>query len=49
MEGEKKSRELDHAPNAKVAPPPPPPKAGGPPKAAETEERKEEAENSGVD
>ena len=32
QEGEKKSRELDHAPNAKSTPPPPPPKAGGPPK-----------------
>jgi hypothetical protein len=31
-EGEKKSRELDHAPGAKSTPPPPPPKAGGPPK-----------------
>ncbi|KAG4426645.1 hypothetical protein IFR04_000076 [Cadophora malorum] len=49
MEGEKKSRELDHAPNARVAPPPPPPKAAGPPKAAETEEKKDAAENSGVD
>lgn len=52
-EGEKKSREMDHAPNAKVAPPPPPPKAGGPPKAGEAktaEEKSEvEAENSGVD
>jgi hypothetical protein len=33
MEGEKKSRELDHAPSAKSTPPPPPPKAGGPPRA----------------
>lgn len=32
QEGEKKSRELDHAPNAKSTPPPPPPKAGAPPK-----------------
>lgn len=54
-EGEKKSRELDHAPNAKTVPPPPPPKSGGPPKAgeskaAETEEMREvEAEFSGVD
>jgi hypothetical protein len=32
MEGEKKSRELDHAPSAKSTPPPPPPKAGGPPR-----------------
>lgn len=32
-EGEKKSREIDHAPSAKSTPPPPPPKAsGGPPK-----------------
>ncbi len=54
MEGEKKSRELDHAPNARVAPPPPPPKAGGPPKVGdakttETEEKNEEPGNSGVD
>ncbi len=33
MEGEKKSRELDHAPSARSTPPPPPPKAGGPLKA----------------
>ncbi|KAG9233242.1 GRASP55/65 PDZ-like domain-containing protein [Amylocarpus encephaloides] len=33
-EGEKKSRELDHAPGAKSTPPPPPPRSGeGPPKA----------------
>lgn len=32
-EGEKKSRELDHAPSARSTPPPPPPKSGGPPKA----------------
>lgn len=32
-EGEKKSRELDHAPSAKGSPAPPPPKVGGPPKA----------------
>ncbi|CZT47307.1 related to GRH1-Yeast (GR)ASP65 (H)omologue [Rhynchosporium secalis] len=56
MEGEKKSREIDHAPNAKSAPPPPPPKAGGPPTKAvevETEEKVEEksaeAGNSGID
>lgn len=30
-EGEKKSRELDHAPSAKSTPPPPPPKGGPPP------------------
>ncbi|QSZ29730.1 hypothetical protein DSL72_004247 [Monilinia vaccinii-corymbosi] len=33
MEGEKKSRELDHAPTAKSGGVPPPPKAGGPPRA----------------
>lgn len=33
MEGETKSRELDHAPSRKSTPAPPPPKAGGPPKA----------------
>ena len=54
MEGEKKSRELDHAPNAKVTPPPPPPKAGGPPKAnevktAEAREKNEAAESSVVE
>jgi hypothetical protein len=32
MEGETKSKELDHAPKAKATPPPPPPKAGGPPR-----------------
>ena len=54
MEGEKKSRELDHAPGAKSTPPPPPPKSGGPPKAggspqaAEVEEKKD-ADDSGVD
>lgn len=32
-EGEKKSRELDHAPSAKSTPPPPPPKGGPPPSA----------------
>lgn len=32
QEGEKKSRELDHAPSAKSTPPPPPPKTSGPPK-----------------
>ncbi|KAK6586375.1 hypothetical protein PZA11_001432 [Diplocarpon coronariae] len=57
-EGEKKSRELDHAPSAKAVPPPPPPKSGGPPKAGGTkaadeeplEEKNEaEAENSSVD
>lgn len=31
-EGEKKSRELDHAPSGRRTPLPPPPKAGGPPK-----------------
>jgi hypothetical protein len=37
MEGEKKSRELDHAPSARSTPPPPPkfgPPKGGPPKAS---------------
>ncbi|CAG8983531.1 hypothetical protein HYALB_00004332 [Hymenoscyphus albidus] len=33
MEGETKSRELDHAPSRKSTPASPPPKAGGPPKA----------------
>lgn len=47
-EGEKKSREIDHAPSAKSTPPPPPPKAGGPPKATEVEE-KGAADDSGVD
>jgi len=32
-EGEKKSREIDHAPTSKTATLPPPPKSGGPPKA----------------
>jgi hypothetical protein len=32
-EGERKSRELDHAPSARNTPPLPPPKTGGPPKA----------------
>lgn len=45
LEGEKKSRELDHVPSARSTPPPPPksgpPKAGGPPKA--------NADDSGVD
>ncbi len=50
-EGEKKSRELDHAPSAKNTPPPPPPKqgppkAGGPPKAIEVEEK---VTDTGVD
>ena len=35
-EGEKMSREVDHAPNAKIAPPPPPPKSGGPPMAGDS-------------
>jgi hypothetical protein len=53
IEGEKKSRELDHAPSAKSTPPPPPPKtgppkAGGPPKAVGVEEKKD-ADDSGVD
>jgi len=54
MEGEKKSRELDHPPSAKSTPPPPPPKAGdppksgGPPKAAALEGT-EDAEDGGVD
>ncbi|KAK6614338.1 GRASP55/65 family protein [Botrytis cinerea] len=33
MEGEKKSRELDHAPSTKSGGVPPPPKAGGPPRS----------------
>lgn len=55
MEGEKKSRELDHAPSAKATPPPPPPKSGGPPKAAgpsnasPEEEKSRNADDSGVD
>jgi hypothetical protein len=54
MEGEKKSRELDHAPSAKSTPPPPPPKIGGPPKAggpskAVQAEETKDAEDSGVD
>ncbi|KUJ22270.1 uncharacterized protein LY89DRAFT_680409 [Mollisia scopiformis] len=60
-EGEKKSRELDHAPSAKSTPPPPPPKMGGPPKAGgppNTEEtaveetavdEKKDGDDSGVD
>ncbi|PBP27287.1 GRASP55/65 family protein [Diplocarpon rosae] len=51
-EGEKKSREVDHAPNAKVVPPPPPPKSGAPPKAGDTraadEELTEEANELGT-
>jgi hypothetical protein len=53
-EGEKKSRELDHAPSARSTPPPPPPKqgarpkSGGPSKAAEKEEMKD-ADDGGVD
>lgn len=55
MEGEKKSRELDHAPGAKATPPPPPPKSGGPPKAGppkaspKTGEPDNDADDSGVD
>ncbi|KAF4628910.1 hypothetical protein G7Y89_g9241 [Cudoniella acicularis] len=58
MEGEKKSRELDHAPSAKSTPPPPPPKIGGPPKAggpsravtpAENATDTQKANDSGVD
>ena len=54
-EGEKKSREIDHAPSAKSPPPPPPPKAGGPPKASRPPEaspagdEKADAYDSGVD
>lgn len=54
MEGEKKSRELDHPPSARNTPPPPPPKSGGPPKvggppkAAAAEETKD-TDGSGVD
>lgn len=43
MEGEKKSREVDHAPSAKSTPPPPPPKSGPPPSvspAPEPEQQK---------
>jgi hypothetical protein len=55
MEGEKNSRELDHAPQAKSGGVPPPPKAGGPPKSGapltpRVEEKIEEAaDDSGVD
>lgn len=54
MEGEKKSKELDHAPNARAAPPPPPkiggpPKATGPPKASPKVESTQDADDSGVD
>jgi hypothetical protein len=49
MEGEKKSREVDHAPSAKSTPPPPPPKGGPPPggppkqeKVKDTEKEKEQ-------
>jgi len=53
MEGEKKSRELDHVPSAKSTGVPPPPKAGGPPSAdgppkAAVEETND-ANDSGVD
>lgn len=60
-EGEKKSRELDHAPIGKGTPLPPPPKAGGPPKAEgppkaassiaspPAEAKVDDAEDSGVD
>jgi hypothetical protein len=53
-EGERKSRELDHAPSARSTPPPPPPKqggppkVGGPPKAADVDEKRD-ADDSGVD
>ncbi|PQE25269.1 hypothetical protein CJF32_00008582 [Rutstroemia sp. NJR-2017a WRK4] len=36
MEGEQKSRELDHAPTGKGGGVPPPPRAGGPPRTGET-------------
>ena len=54
MEGEKKSKELDHAPSARATPPPPPPKAGGPPqagppKASSKVETSQDADDSGVD
>jgi hypothetical protein len=54
MEGEEKSRELDHAPSAKSTGIPPPPKAGGPPKArgppkAAAAEETNDADDSGVD
>lgn len=56
MEGEKKSRELDHAPTAKGNGLPPPPKTGGPPKSGAPpppppkQENKDEAQGeSGVD
>lgn len=56
-EGEKKSRELDHAPSARNTPPPPPkagggpPKAGGPPppKAEAAAKDTPDANDSGVD
>jgi len=54
LEGEKKSREMDHAPSARNTPHPPPPKTGppkaGPPfKASSAAERPTTAEDSGVD
>lgn len=49
MEGEKKSRELDHAPSVKVTALPPPPKAGGPPKAATPKPVETVDVDSGVD
>lgn len=55
MEGEKKSKELDHAPSARATPPPPPPKAAGPPKgtgppkASPKIEPGQDADDSGVD
>ncbi len=51
-EGEKKSREIDHAPSAKNTPPPPPPKSAGPPKAVTpkpVEIEDKGADDSGVD
>jgi len=54
-EGEKKSREIDHAPSGKSTPPPPPPKAGGPPRAGGPPkanlvvDEKKDADDSGVD
>jgi len=52
MEGEKKSRELDHASSTRATPPPPPPKTGGPPKTsapAPATDATLEADDSGVD
>ena len=45
-EGEKKSRELDHAPSAKSTPPPPPPKGGPPSSISPAPEKQEEKEQA---